>query len=221
MSNYIKYFVLSFLLGASISSITYAEQSEKIGIQAQKNITRIIPVNKEQLAKSRRIQLSPTDVAFLKTPFTSIEIQHELVLQKQQPPLMVKSFFSEKGHFVAMESVNKIPDPRRMQTEYIEKGMKNINNRIIERKELDNKVLLDELWKVIARRIDLKQIQEFNIHHVEYEFDDGARHPVFIVNIWGPDNPLNMPEGLPAVLKNRIRIIYDYQNKTLFADNLL
>ena len=133
----------------------------------------------------------------------------------------VRSFFAHDGRFMGAESVARIRDPRRLPPDLVEQAIGEVGNRITGPARLPDGFDIREVWEVVGTIVRLDEIREFNLYPVDYETPAGATVPVVIVNIWGPTNPLRMPDDLPDVLKNRIRIIYYVNRKTWEADNLL
>ena len=130
------------------------------------------------------------------------------------------SFFSIDGHFLGSESIEKINDTRRMPVDIVEKGMIGIKDSILQISVTSDNFNYEKMWEVVGKIVTLEQIKEFNLFYVNYRYN-GKIKPTIILNIWGPDNPLGMPDELPAILKNRIRIIYDPNDNSWMADNLL
>ena len=133
----------------------------------------------------------------------------------------VRSFFARDGRFLGSESVARIRDPRRLPPVLVQQAISDTGNRIVGPVRLPQGFDIREVWKVVGTVVRLDEIREFNLYPVDYALPGGATVPVVIVNIWGPNNPLRMPDHLPDVLKNRIRITYYINKKTWEADNLL
>jgi len=152
---------------------------------------------------------------------TATTVIHDATRSGLPEARRVRSFFASDGRFMGAESVARIRDPRRLPPDLVEQAISEIGNRIAGPARLPDGFDIREVWAVVGTIVPLEEIKEFSLYPVEYETPGGATVPVVIVNIWGPQNPLRMPDDLPDVLKNRIRIIYDVNKKTWEADNLL
>ena len=149
-------------------------------------------------------------------------IRHTLTIDKRALGSPVLSYLDRDGRVVRQESTATVADPRRMTLDVQTLGTKNSGRRIVARGTGMDKRTLDSIWSVIARRIPVESIDEFELINVIFDFGDGEPpRPALIFHIWGPDNPLGMPEDLPESAKNRIRIIYDIERGEISADNLL
>jgi hypothetical protein len=135
--------------------------------------------------------------------------------------LRSETFFTEEGDFFGAQSEQTINDPRRMGVETVERGMSNSKQAITSAAKLPDDFDYDGFWQAVADRVGLEGVKEFSLYAVQYDFGDGRPQPVLILNLWGPENPLGMPDELPDFLKNRIRLIYDLRQHTWAADNLL
>ncbi|OED37787.1 hypothetical protein AB833_22430 [Chromatiales bacterium (ex Bugula neritina AB1)] len=132
------------------------------------------------------------------------------------------SYLDKNGAVLRQESVETIDDAFRMPASTQEKGTRQSGRSIAGEAGPVAADTLKQAWASIANRVSISDIREFELAHVLFDFgDEQAARPVLIFYIWGPDNPLGMPDELPGVLKNRIRIIYDISRKEISADNLL
>lgn len=145
----------------------------------------------------------------------------ELPLPGRPAPMPARAFFTADGRLLGVESTQTIDDPRRLQRADAERGLQNAHQRIVGEAPVDDPAVLDALWKAVGARIDLSTVREFHLNAVQYGFDDGSVRPALVLYVWGPENPLAMPDELPEVLKDRIRFVYDVSTGELSADNLL
>lgn len=173
----------------------------------------------------RRIEpISPRrGIAFIEqAPEVRPAIRHDLVIGDRRTDVPVTAFLARDGGLLRLESVATIDDPRRMSVAVQEQGTRDSGRRIVEMRAIADRQTLAEAWDLIERQIPMKEIDEFEILSVLFDFgDEGPPRPALIFHIWGPENPLGMPEDLPELAKNRIRIIYDIERGEISADNLL
>lgn len=148
-------------------------------------------------------------------------VMHDAAPYGLRPRQSMRSFFTRDGRFLGGESAARIEDPRRLPPSVVQQGMSETGSRIVGAARLPQDFDIREVWEVIGTIVPLGEIDEFNLYPVDYELPSGETVPVVIVNIWGPKNPLGMPDDLPDVLKDRIRVIYYVNQKTWEADNLL
>lgn len=162
-------------------------------------------------------------VPFVKeAPRQYLRVAHQLKTgNKKDTAISSVSFFAADGSFLGSESISKITDPRRMQLDFVEKGMQGIKHSVLGFVSSPENFDYQKMWQVIDKVAPVKQIKEFSLYFVNYRFEDNSVKPVVILNIWGPDNPLGMPDSFPTILKNRIRIIYNPADNTWMADNFL
>jgi hypothetical protein len=213
-----------FWVPALLIAFTAASCPEPSGKQApavQRSIARMLALEsvRAEAIRPRQPRRELPFVARASTP--PLAVEHVQTVPGRTSPLPSRSFFTPEGKFLGAESLAVIDDPRRMTRAVVEEGMRNGKERIVAAAELSDRSALDALWQAVAKRIDVGEIEEYDLRYVEYELSDRSRRRMFVLNVWGPQNPLGMPEELPEVLKNRIRILYDVELKTLAADNLL
>lgn len=185
------------------------------------NIAELLQIEQAHLnVQATRLLREP--VAYLKQPQSELySVSYPLSLPSRPEPMASRALFNNDGRLLAVESVGTIDDPRRMSAATVERGMRNSNQKITAFEPLDNRLAVDRLWERVGKRLETADITEFNLNSVMYDFGDNEPRPALILRIWGPGNPLDMPDDLPEVLKNRIRYIYDIRNDELYADNLL
>lgn len=148
-----------------------------------------------------------------------VAIVHEITAVEGKPSIAMRSLFSDTGAFLGAQSLATTPDPRRMSIDVLETGLTRMGVTVA-LPSTPHETDLDAIWRAVARRVPLDEIREFDLYRVDYT-ERGTRRPAVIVNVWGPANPLDMPDELPEVLKNRIRFIYFLDDGTWEADNLL
>ncbi len=210
------------LLAAVVAALSFKDRSMLWrSEQAKQNVATFMSITAKQVDAGRQAELEAGALPFVAVSTTAIEVTHALALPELRAPLELRSYFSLEGNFVALESAAKVSDPFRMKSGMIEELMRGRNTLIVSRAELTDHVVLDEFWAAVAAFLDVNEIQECSVSYVAYQFADGSQRPVFIANLWGPENRLGMPDELSRVLKNRIRIIYDPMNRDIAADNTL
>jgi hypothetical protein len=218
----VMFLIACMACGASVAALV-GPRDETSDATAQAMLGKL-PAAVSRIAKGRVLAVERTKARFT-IPFTrpaQIErtaVLHAITADPRQKPLTMYSLFSDSGTFIGAQSPSTTPDPRRMTVEVIETGLTRRGITVtapISPREPD----LTAVWSTIAHRLRLDEIREFNLYYVDYVVR-GTRRPAMIVNIWGPDNPLGMPDELPGVLKNRIRFIYYLDDGTWAADNLL
>ena len=207
----------------------------------QNSKVQLVRVGENWLIKNQKNEIQyvaykKNDSLFLEKPLLAtytIPFVHDLTQQyvrvthkiqtgsKRDSSLASYSYFTSNGSFLGSESVSKIVDPRRMQINFVEKGMNGIKHSIVDITASPENFDYAKMWQTVSRIVSLDQVKEFNLYFVNYRQEDNSVKPMVVLNIWGPDNPLHMPDALPAVLKNRIRIIYNPADGLWMADNFL
>jgi|GEM_PF-7108683 len=215
-----RYLAVSYWPVALIVSMIAAQAcTEKLGTEQRQRIEEVLggaPIQKTSRKPPRH------RVPFLKTPaVTPVAVQHAIGVGPGKTELRMESFFDAEGRFLGAQSLNQIDDPRRRSVEDVEEVMRTTGEIVVGRPAPTTKLDLSKIWRAVGQRVDLTQIEEFDLSFVVYRFHDGGERPAVILDIWGPDNPLGMPEELPDLLKDRIRIVYDLKNETYQADNVL
>lgn len=148
-------------------------------------------------------------------------VLHTYREQRVVPALSAVSFFDNAGRFIGSQSETQITDPMRVTPEQSVRLMRGIGQSIAGVAELPDDFDLSAVWQVIGKRVPLEDIREFSLYAVRYAADDGTERRAVIVKIWGPRNPLGMPDQFTEVHKNRIRFIYYLDDGTWEADNFL
>lgn len=157
---------------------------------------------------------------------TILAVSHDLIVHDPETGAALERFpatvfFSESGRFLRVESEAKIDDPRRMAPETVEEGMRGGETTILGAADAGEDFDLVAFWNAVCRELQMAEATEFNLTAVLIQEGGADPESVIIVNAWGMDNPLDMPEGLPDVLKNRIRAGFDLEGNLLWMDNLL
>jgi len=161
-------------------------------------------------------------------PFLSLTNKLVYVVQQNllagraaQDSLAVRLIFSSSGQLLRIESVQTVSDPWRKNKAVCEQSMSAGGESIAGIPKLKEPLNVGFLWDILCQQIPMGEVQEFNLTLVEYRFRDGSQHPVFILNIWGLENPLDVPDIFPEGLKNRVRILLDMEGSIISKDNLL
>lgn len=164
--------------------------------------------------------VSDYGIPFVKTPGNVLLVEYKLNLKTNANEIETKTYFTSDGRFLRLESNRKIQDPRRMPRETIERGMSGGSIDVIgtgATQDFD----LSRFVEKMHDRISLQDAKEFDMSLVQAKLDGGPVQDLIILNVWGVENPLGMPDELPDVLKNRVRIIMDSNGNIVSRDNLL
>jgi hypothetical protein len=205
------------------SKVEVVRKGEQWLIKDQKNQTQYIVYKKNDSLFLEKPVLATYAIPFVHDNTRQyIRVTHKVQTGNKKDSLIsCYSYFDSNGSFLGTESVGKIVDPRRMQVNIVEQGMTGTHQAIVGLTASPANFDYEKMWQTVSKIVSLEQIREFNLYFVNYRLEDNTVKPMVIINIWGPANPLHMPDALPEVLKNRIRIIYNPVDSDWMADNFL
>lgn len=208
MKTFLFIFILSF---TGLSNI----QSQDIRLK----VSDFLQLEKENLSMQEVIP--PYTIPMIKANTEKVfAVPFQIEFKGSTKELLL--YFSKEGHLVRGESVTKLSeDPWRLSLEDIEKQMISGTKGIASTLDLPKDFDFFVYWSKIAETLNMEEATEFNFTFVNYQFYNDAIKPVMILNVWGINNPLILPEEFPEKAKNRMRAFFDLKGQLLAGDNML
>ena len=210
------WFVSGCLLAGTVDA-GGIEEPELLG-----RIAKALSLPEDKTVHVEQIKEFPYRLPFIGTPDGSgfaVAVKFEIPNAKSSAAMKV--YFSDGGRFLRAESLGKVSDPRRMELTTIEGAMRSDNQAFAAVSDaVAGQFNFHEFWRKVCLAMPMEQAREFDVALVSYRDGDESR-PVLVVNVWGIENPLQMPDGLPKVLRDRVRAIFTVDGKLYCRDNLL
>lgn len=206
------------VLSSLLSFCATAAPPKQPALQSIKRCLQMEPDANVAVAEARRTDMIP----FLSgTNDTVLVVKVNLPLAGKKESKATRTLFSEAGQFLRAESVEEISDPWRRKKDSLEKAILNSGDKITGVPRFERHVDIIALWEKVCQVLPMGEAKEYNLTLVEYQFRGKAPQAVFVLNVWGISNPLAMPDDLPEVLKNRVRVMLDLEGNVISKDNLL
>jgi len=192
-------------LNEQISSVL----SQTVVLREQSEVAEVLSSNTIPLYFSN---IAQTEVKYRVT---------SILILKNNRKIESNSFFSSEGNLVRISSSKKINDPYRLSESDINYANENSFEKVVEVIDVLNPEDIKTVWEHASSLINIEEVEEYNLIHASVGTKSGDTRRVYILYLWGPKNPLNMPEEFPDELKNRIRMTIDLEIGQVVSDNTL
>lgn len=195
-----------------VTDRTNAEKrnDKKLNGEVQKRILKCLG-----LADANIVEMRPRfKIPFIPTPTELFEVDYSF---KQ---IQIQVFFTSDGAFWGVQSVKTMDDPWRYDDATIEKLLIKASRRYDGLPPYNESLMLGEFLNNASKMYDFTSCGEFQIYHIVANSEKAQKDGVIIINIWGIDNPLNLPDDLPEGRRNRVRATFDIKGKYLYSDNI-